>query len=1506
MDDLSGKVIKGYELRDLIGVGGYGVVYSAYQPLIDREVAVKIILPEYANRPYFIRHFEIEAQLIARLEHLHIVPLYDYWREPDGAYIVMRLLRGGSLSQKLTKSGPLGIDEAATMLDQIASALNLAHRNNVIHQDLKAANILLDEEGNAYLSDFGIAKDLTRSSDEDSGDPDAVARGSPEYVSPEQILNAPISPATDIYSLGILLYEMLTGYTPFADEDDQQILRRQLYEAVPPLQNHQPELPQAFNIVIGRATEKHPKRRYENVLALARGFREFIDIETGAATRESAPTAGKTIERDEIATLDLTTEPVNPYKGLRAFQEVDAADFYGRAALIERLVGRLEEEADGARFLAVVGPSGSGKSSVVKAGLIPALREGTLPGSDNWYITEMTPGSHPIEELGEALLRVAVDGDLPLTETLREGQDGLTRALAGLLPDDGDELFLMIDQFEEIFTLVESEDDRRHFLSLLMDALHAPESRLRLIVTLRADFYDRPLLYGEFGDLMRRRTEVVLPLSPEELHQAIVQPAERVGLSLEDGLAEEIVLEVSDQPGALPLLQYALTELFMSRRGLLLTRDSYERSGGVSGALTRRADEILMMLPKQAAENARQLFLRLVTLGEGTEDTRRRALQSELNAIGGDSMTQVIERFGQYRLLAFDREPATRAPTIEIAHEALIRQWTTLREWLDANRDDLRLQRLLVASTAEWLRADRDSSFLATGARLEQFEGLQARGSLTLTGDEAAYIAASIQLRERIRRRNRALLAALAGFAIFAAVAAVIAFFNFQQAEQARADLEVAQATTVAERDRANIASDISRSRELAITALNNRDRYDLALLLSLEALHAADTFNARSTLLSLLQSNRRLQTYLHGHTDWVRAVAFSPDGTRIASGSSDTRVILWDAENRQRIGEPLEGHTNLVNSVAFSPDGDLLASAGRDNRIIIWDVSVQPPVMAHEIDDHTGDIWTVRFSPDGQMLASGSADRTVRLWNPVTGESIGEPLTGHDDTVYAIAFSPDGALLASGGEDNRVLLWDLTNDEPTASVLEGHTNWVRALAFSPDGALLASGGEDNTMRLWDGESGAAMGGPINLHTGTVRALVFDTDGARLISAGMDSAIWSLNVTTGNAEGFTHPGGAAFLSLALHDAGDLRLATGGHTPAVMLWSLNADARPGHALGRLDDPALRVTFAADGHTVLAVDQTDASTPSTVYAWNAESDEATTAVMEQAGSRLVIASAFSPDGQMLALAGADRAIILHNTTDGSQSETLTEHADTIFSLAFSIDNERMASGGNDGGIVLWERNGDGWFPLETELQAHDDRVTSLAFSPDGRWLASGSRDSAILLHDLENQSVRQLDGHNDIIESLTFDGESGLLASGGRDNAVILWDAVEGELITRLTGHSNWVNDLTFSPDGALLVSASRDHGILLWDLQTEDDAIRILGEPLAGPAAPVNAIAFSPDGQFLASAAEDGTVIRWEIGMANWVRSACAIANRALATDEGVNFLFEEEPRDACADLTEPD
>ncbi|MGI9623439.1 MAG: protein kinase domain-containing protein, partial [Acidimicrobiales bacterium] len=502
-DATQGRSLRGYQLFEELGTGSFATVMRGTQPSVGREVAIKVIRAELANRPQFIRAFETEAQLVARLEHPYIVPLYDFWREPGRAYLVMRLMRGGRLESRLT-THPLSFEETKELVTDIGSALTCAHRAGVVHRDVKSANVLLDGEGNYYLGDFGIAMEPGSGDDGDL----TQAFGSPAYASPEQVRRQPVGTATDIYGFGVRVFEALTGTLPFESTSSTAELESQIdTRAMPPISSHRAGVPEQLDAVLRRATATFPTDRHPDVAAFVA---EVVDA-LSASINGSGTSASESPTSGEAAA-------VNPYKGLRAFTEADASDFHGRNDLVAAMLERLDGMGPRHRLVTVIGPSGSGKSSAVRAGLIPAVREGRIATSNDWFITTMTPGSSPYEELEAALLRVAVNPPQQLLGQLSEDERGIARSARRLLPDDRAQLLLVVDQFEELFVMTPPEI-RHRFLAGLAAAIADPRSQLRVVATLRADFYDRPLSSAELADLTKSSAITVTPLAPNELEQ---------------------------------------------------------------------------------------------------------------------------------------------------------------------------------------------------------------------------------------------------------------------------------------------------------------------------------------------------------------------------------------------------------------------------------------------------------------------------------------------------------------------------------------------------------------------------------------------------------------------------------------------------------------------------------------------------------------------------------------------------------------------------------------------------------------------------------------------------------------------------------------------------------------------------------------------------------------------------------------------------------------------------
>jgi len=1505
---LSREPLRGYRLLGKVGEGAFGAVYRGIQPQIEREVAVKSIHAELANQPDFVRRFEREAQLVARLEHPHIVPLYDYWREPDAAFLITRFLRGGSL-EDLLRQGPLELLPAARILGQIGGALATAHGQGAVHRDVRPGNILLDEAGNAYLSDFGIAVELGVPGEADG----AVHRQRPAYLSPEQIrLEEPTS-RSDIYALGVVLFEMLVGEHPFADAAAHELPDRHLHHPIPSVHGRHPEIPAEIDHVIARATAKDPGARFADVLELTTAFRAVSE------GTERAPALGA---------------PRNPYKGLRAFLEADSADFFGRELLIRRLVERLAE-ADAARFLCVVGPSGSGKSSIVRAGLVPALRRGAIAGSERWYVIQLLPGAHPMRELERALLGVGVSPPPSLLEELERDEHGLTRAVTRLLPEPDAELLIVFDQLEEVFTMVESAAERAHVLESLRIAASDPADRIRVVATLRADFFDQPLSVRGFGDLLAARNEAITPMSPEELERAVVGPAERVGLDVEPGLVATVVADVVDRPGALPLLQYALTELADREGATTLTLSAYRRVGGVSGALARRAEHLFDVLDGGGRSACRELFLRLVALGEGVEDTRLRVRRSELASANPSATDAAIEAFGRHRLLSFDRDPTTREPTVEIAHEALLHAWSRLHTWIDEARDDLRTRAVLAAAAAGWAASGRDESFLLTGGRLEQLASWAETSSVELSAEEDRFLEASLArsreevereehrrqrelaLERRSARRARSLVAV---FAVAALVAGSLTLIANDQSRRAERGSRIATARALASVAEANLGVDPERSILFALEALETTRPDGLALPQAVQALH--DGLSVDRLLLTLRDPS-------------TANVAYSPDGRLLATGGTaggkdQHRVLIWDAATGAKL-LTLEGHTADISFVAFSPDSArVVTTAGvPDARTIVWDSRSGERLLAIDGDRPSDLNQGATFSPDGRRIVIAELRAApsgqwhggiIRLVDATTGAEIRRAPAGslcasppaytpdgrllvvpglEPDTVgildartldvllrlpestCGVAVSPDGTRLAAGHDSLDV--WDLRTAERLFSTpgLEG----ILGLDWSSDGRFIATGAQSGVATVWDANEGTerlTLAG----HTGLVALVAFSPDGTRLLTGGGDGTarVWDIT-PAGAAEvlGFVEPNGINTLE---YDADGTRLLTGGNSGTSWLW----DASTGARLAGVPD-AWSSTFRAEGTILVLGDR--------VRLVDGSSGERIDTITRTRPGIWGLAA--SPDGSRIALYGdAGRAVIL----DAASHEVLLRLGepagpfDDLVDVAFSPDGTRLAGISGLATLYLWDvATGKALL----RFQAQTGLASAVAFSPDGTMLATAGGDGASVWSVPSGERVAAMAGAGRIGD-VAFSPDSTLIATAGDDGLARVWRSRSGRQVVALGGGSTGMARVAFSPDGARLATSDADGAIRIFTLRlqelirlarsrltrglTDDECARFLhltactgpagsGGPTAPPPPP-SPTTTGPDGAYRTAieAAElpppfPSQRVRWSIGSFTW-------------------------------------
>lgn len=1143
-----------------------------------------------------------------------------------------------------------------------------------------------------------------------------------------------------------------------------------------------------------------------------------------------------------------------PYRGLASFQPEDAKWFYGREQLTTQLVAHAATAATTGGLLTVVGPSGSGKSSLLRAGLLAALRAGAdgTAGLADQRVLLFTPGARPLRVLAQQIAELTGDDTSAVATVLQSDphacagllrrplQAGNARPAESTSRHPAGQPVIIVDQFEETFTACDDEDERRAFVAALATAAESPPAdgsaaaapvRARpaavVVIGLRADFYTHALRYPQLAAALQAMQVVVAGMSAAQLRDAVVGPARRAKLDIDDALVELLLRELAPtddgasrtahDAGALPLLSHALLATWERGHRARLTVADYRDSGGIRGAVARTAEEAYAELDPVRQELARRMFLRLVHIADDAADTRRYVPHAELRLLGGD-IQLVLDTFIRRRLITADAE------RVEITHEALLAAWPRLRGWIDNDRAGLRTHRQLTTAAESWQDLERDRHALYRGGRLaiasEWASDPAHRADLNPLEREFldASIAYDLAEQRAARRRTRRLQQLLVASTVLLLASGLLAGYAFQQ--RAAAD------------EQRNLAV----ARQIATVAAQVRAKdVSLAMQLSLVAYRIAAVPESRSSLLDSFATPA--VTRMLGPAGVMQSIAFTADGKIMAAGGTDKTVQLWDLSrpgHPRPVGTSMPGHTDTIYALAFSPDGRTLASGSGDKTIRIWDVT--DPARAHPLGSPiTGPentVYALAFSPDGHTLAAGSADKTVRLWNltePSGPVALGAPLTGPAGFVQSVAFSPDGHTLAAGSADKSVRLWNVEHPGapvPLASPLTGPTRTVYSVAFSPDGHALAAGSADGTVTLWDTSdptrpvSSSVLTGP----TSWVNSVAFSPDGQHLAGASSDSKVWIWDTTTRSvATVLPHPA-----------------------------PLTAVVFPGGASNTV------ATSAADG---------------TARLWRIPGP-----VM--AGSTASVFTTSFGDNHRLAVAAADNAAELWDVSEprrpvmpGRPISNLNVPGPASGAAALSPDGRTLASGGVDGTVQLWDVSDPARaVPTPGPLAAHTEDIQAIAFSPDGRILATASNDKTVSLWDVSDprRPARlhpNLTGAGNYVLSVAFSPDGHTLAAGGADNTVRLWDitnpAAPASLGPPLTGPTNYVYAVAFSPDGHTLAAGSADNTVRLFDVTRPGRPVPV-GRPLTGPDNYVYSVAFSPDGHLLAAGGGDGTVWLWSM------------------------------------------
>ncbi len=1385
-----------YELLEQIGEGARGVVFKAKDNRLDRLVALKFLPAEWSRDADSKERFLREARMAAALDHPNICTLHEVDETADGRmFLVMAYYEGETLKARLVQTS-LEVGEALQIALQVAKGLARSHQAGVIHRDVKPSNLMLTGRGDVKILDFGVAKYAGAPSRTRTG----ASVGTPAYMSPEQARGEGVDHRTDLWSLGVVLYEMLAGRRPFPGRDEQAVIHSILSETPTPLLALRPDLPAQLGEIVARALRKDAAERYPDAGALVEDLRAFV----------SQPGLGKP------SRLDGKT----PYPGLAPYTEAEL--FFGRDAEVEAVWARLRRR----ELLAIISPSGAGKTSFLRAGILPALPAG-------WRAVVCQPAGAPWRSLAQALVPELAGDHESLRQLLRFEEPEIALSVLATWRRRHTHVLLVVDQFEELFTQ-SSRDVQARFAELLGRA--AGEVGVHVLLALRDDFlfscHAHPALAPVFSELTP-----LGPLAGAGLRRALVEPARACGYGFEDeALVDEMLADVSQERGALPLLAFAAARLWEARdrEACLLTRRAYQQIGGVAGALAQHAEATLAGIGDPRQPMVREIFRNLVTV----QGTRAAIEVEELLSTFADradreEAQQVLAALMDARLVtSFEVPGSGESPGgrwVEIIHESLLSAWPRLVRWQTQDADGAQLRDQLRQAARLWESRGRPADLLWTGASFLELQVWRQRYPVALTATEESFARAAAE--QAGRRRRRRWLAVAAAFAILLAVLMAVGLLWWKAANEAR---------------RANA------SKLLALARLELDRNPSAVVAYVLASLELTDSPEARSLAVEALWQGPTAFVARRDSFNWN--LDFSPDGRRLAVGGEHGNLAVWSQEGGAPRVFPAQPGIG-VNQVQFGAEPDTLVTYITPGQILqVWSAAAAKTVRTRRLAEPFS-VWTAADRRRMFTLRREGSRAALESW-PFDGQP--PRLFGHVGWKPVWGLDPGGNWLAyAEGRELRLLPMNDLGSAP-ARLVGRHESPISRILFAP--GRIASLDTSGELRLWPLPAGSAAPGSHPIPEGTplrlvrglgrMRTLQFDSRASLLATADYDQALslWDLEGPP-EAEPTVLRQGEDVLTVmevAFHPAG--RWLAAAYSHSIALWPLS---RPyARILREPGSKLMALTFAPDGSWIASASQsgvirlwplTGAAAGRVLF--DDEEDRPRGLSSDPAG-RYVAAGfnsgkvrllplgpgpvrelngfggwvwpvAVGPGGRLVAAGGSspwESVIRIWDLETGKVRLLDAGDKRRLMSLQF-LPGGRLASAG-EAGLRLW-RLADG-----SSRVLRKGFVWSIAASRDGRYLLSaggevGVRGEAVLF-DLVSGGSRRLASHGSLVGSVALDPSGTMAVTGGFDG-VVRAGPVTGEAPHLLLGHRGTLWALAVHPGGRWIASAGEDRTIRLWPM-----------------------------------------------------------------------------------------